>query len=87
MGIRASRRLDGLNQADLRDQVRGLVLRVLTCLLAGRAAVTAEMALRLGRFCGSGPDLWLRMQQAHDLWHARARLGAELETIPAHSVR
>lgn len=26
------------------------------------------MALRLGRFCGNGPDLWLRMQQAHDLW-------------------
>ena len=50
--------------------------------LAGRAPVTAEMALRLGRFCGDGPDLWLRMQQAHDLWHARERLGAALETIP-----
>jgi len=52
--------------------------------LAGRAPVTAEMALRLGRFCGNGPDLWLRMQQAHDLWHARERLGAELEAIPEH---
>jgi len=52
--------------------------------LAGRAPVSAEMALRLGRFCGNGPDLWLRMQQAHDLWHARERLGAELETIPEH---
>ena len=53
-------------------------------LLAGRAPVTAEMALRLGRFCGNGPDLWLRIQQAHDLWGARERLGAELETIPEH---
>jgi addiction module HigA family antidote len=53
-------------------------------LLAGRAPVNAEMALRLGRFCGNGPDLWLRMQQAHDLWRARERLGAELETIPEH---
>lgn len=53
-------------------------------LLAGSAPVTAEMALRLGRFCGNGPDLWLRMQQAHDLWHARERLGAELEAIPEH---
>lgn len=52
--------------------------------LAGRAPVTAAMALRLGRFCGNGPDLWLRMQQAHDLWHARERLGAELEMIPEH---
>ncbi len=52
--------------------------------LAGSSPVTAEMALRLGRFCGNGPDLWLRLQQSHDLWHARARLGAELETIPEH---
>ena len=52
--------------------------------LAGRAPVTAEMALRLGRFCGNGPDLWLRMQHAYDLWRARERLGAELVTIPEH---
>jgi addiction module HigA family antidote len=56
-------------------------------ILSGRSAVTSELALRLGRFCGNGPDLWLRMQQAHDLWRARERLGAELETIPAHVVR
>lgn len=53
-------------------------------ILSGRSAVTPEMALRLGRFCGNGPDLWLRMQQAHDLWHARERLGAELEKVPEH---
>jgi addiction module HigA family antidote len=53
-------------------------------ILSGRAPVTAEMALRLGRFCGNGPDLWLRMQQAHDLWRAREELGTELEAIPAH---
>jgi addiction module HigA family antidote len=51
-------------------------------ILSGRSAVTAEMALRLGRFCSNGPDLWLGMQRAHDLWHARERLGAELDQIP-----
>jgi plasmid maintenance system antidote protein VapI len=51
-------------------------------ILSGRSAVTPEMALRLGRFCGNGPDLWLGMQQAHDLWLARERLGAELDQIP-----
>jgi len=34
---------------------------------AGSAAVTPEMAVRLGKFCGNGPGLWLRMQQAYDL--------------------
>lgn len=56
-------------------------------LLAASAPVTAEMALRLGRFCGNGPDLWLRMQQAHDLWQAREQIRVELEKIPGHAVR
>ena len=51
-------------------------------ILAEKAAVTPEMALRLGRFCGSGPLLWLRMQQARDLWLVERALAAELEQIP-----
>ncbi|MBI3993810.1 MAG: HigA family addiction module antidote protein [Candidatus Lambdaproteobacteria bacterium] len=51
-------------------------------IMAGRQPVTVEMALRLGRFCGNGPALWLRMQQAYDLWHAEPRLRGELERIP-----
>lgn len=51
-------------------------------ILGGRAAVTPEMALRLGKFCGNGPGLWLRMQQAHDLWHVQRRLTRELAAIP-----
>ncbi|MFI5395565.1 MAG: HigA family addiction module antitoxin, partial [Candidatus Binatia bacterium] len=51
-------------------------------ILAGRAAITPEMAIRLGKFCGNGPGLWLRMQQAYDLWHAHRRLRAEVDRIP-----
>jgi antitoxin HigA-1 len=54
----------------------------LPCGLAGRAAITPEMAVRLGNFCGDGPALWLHMQQAHDLWHAERRLRAEGARIP-----
>lgn len=56
-------------------------------ILSGRSAVTPEMAVRLGKFCGNGPDLWLRMQQAHDLWRAQEQLRAEVEKIPGHAVR
>jgi addiction module HigA family antidote len=55
-------------------------------ILSGKAAVTPEMALRLGKFCGNGPDLWLRLQERFDLWHAeRAIAGdlAEIETAKA----
>jgi addiction module HigA family antidote len=52
--------------------------------LAGKSGISPEMAVRLGKFCGNGPGIWLRMQQTFDLWHAEKRLHYELEKIPAH---
>ncbi len=40
------------------------------------------MALRLGKFCGNGPELWLNMQRARDLWNAEREMTAELAKIP-----
>lgn len=45
------------------------------------------MALRLGKFCGNGPGLWLRMQQAYDLWDAERALKAEIAKIPTAKAR
>ncbi len=53
-------------------------------IMAGSQPVTVEMALRLGKFCGNGAALWLRMQQAHDLWVAEQRMREEIAKIPAH---
>jgi addiction module HigA family antidote len=50
-------------------------------IMAETAPITPEMALRLGKFCGNGPELWLRMQATHDLWHARRELAREIERI------
>lgn len=54
-------------------------------ILACRLAVTPQMALRLGKFCGNGPGVWLRMQQSHDLWKAERELQEELDHIPSHA--
>jgi len=51
-------------------------------ILAEESAISPEMALRLGKFCGNGPDLWIRMQEAFDLWRARRKLGQEIAKIP-----
>jgi addiction module HigA family antidote len=51
-------------------------------ILSEKASVTPEMALRLGKFCGNGPGLWLRMQQARDLWQAERDLADELDKVP-----
>jgi antitoxin HigA-1 len=50
-------------------------------LLAERKGFSPEMALRVGKLAGNGPELWLRMQQAYDLFHAQRALAAELRTI------
>lgn len=54
-------------------------------ILAGEVSITPHMAVRLGKFCGNGPGLWLRMQQAHDLWLAERAMEKELEMIPSHA--
>ena len=56
---------------------------------AGHLGITepgtgAEMALRLGKLCGNGPECWLRMQMARDLWHLERTLRADLARIPTH---
>jgi len=56
-------------------------------ILACTHPITVEMALRIGRLVGNGPDLWLRMQQNHDLWRTERGLRGELEKItPAQTV-
>ncbi len=62
----------------------GVTRQTLHRIMAEKASITPEMAARLGRFCGNGPGLWLRMQQAYELWRAERELGAELERIPVH---
>jgi len=54
-------------------------------ILAQQRSITAEMATRLGKYCGNGPELWLNMQSAHDLWRAQQALEAELAAIPTRS--
>jgi addiction module HigA family antidote len=60
----------------------GVSRQLLHGILAEQRPVTAEMALRLGKLCGDGPDIWLRMQQAHDLWGLRREMADELALIP-----
>lgn len=51
----------------------GISRIMLSRILNQRAAVTADMALRLSEALGSSPDVWLQMQTQRDLWQARQR--------------
>jgi addiction module HigA family antidote len=51
-------------------------------ILAGKAGVSADMAVRIGKLCGNGPNLWLNLQKAYDLRQAELRLKDVVATIP-----
>ena len=65
----------------------GVTRQALHHILGGTAAVTPEMAVRLGRFCGNGAELWLGMQATYDLHRARQKLRGVLHKIPRHRAR
>ncbi len=48
-------------------------------ILRGRTGITADTALRLGRWLGTGPELWLNMQKEYELRVAEASVGREIE--------
>ena len=54
----------------------GVSRQTLHAILNERQPVTPLMALKLGKLCGNGPDLWLALQARYDL----AKLGKERRT-------
>jgi antitoxin HigA-1 len=60
----------------------GVSRQSLYAILDEKQPVTAVMALRLGKLCGNGPDLWLHLQMRYDLHRAQRELGDKIKTIP-----
>jgi addiction module HigA family antidote len=54
--------------------------------LKERQPVTPVMALRLGKLCGNGPELWLNLQKRYDLHQAERELGEKIRKIPTLEV-
>ena len=46
----------------------------------GKRAITADTALRLGRFFGVSPEIWTGLQTDYELRHAKRRISNILET-------
>jgi addiction module HigA family antidote len=49
----------------------GISRVTLSRLLNGKTGVSVDMALRLSQWLGTTPEVWLRMQDAYDLWQAK----------------
>lgn len=53
----------------------------ITAILKGQRAITADTALRLGRFFGTIAGFWLNLQKDYELRTARKAIEGELETL------
>jgi len=59
----------------------GVTRQTLHRILAETHPVTPEMAVRLGKWCGNGAQLWLAMQTDYDVWKAEKRLASAVAKI------
>lgn len=67
-----------ISAAELSRQLHIPTNRI-TQILAGKRAVTADTALRLGQWFGTGPELWLNLQKAYELRLAEQEVGQEIK--------
>jgi antitoxin HigA-1 len=72
-----------LEDAGLSANAVALALRVaanrLTEILSGRRAITADTAMRLGRYFGASAQMWMNLQARYDLDTAEERLAERTE--------
>jgi len=59
----------------------GVSRRTVNQIIQGRRPVTVDMAIRIGKALGNGPELWLNLQQKVDLWDALQKYAEEYEKI------
>src|ERR1700730_15292203 len=72
-----------LEDAGLSGNAVALVLRVpanrLTEILNGRRGITADTAMRLGRYFGTSAQMWMNLQARCDLEAAEEKLAERIE--------
>lgn len=60
----------------------GVTRTSLSRVLNGKAGISAEMAVRLGKWLGTGPETWINLQARYDLWKAEQALHRRVQKIP-----
>jgi addiction module HigA family antidote len=72
-----------LDPLDMSVNSLAMALRVpatrIGAIVKGERSVTADTALRLGRFFGTSPEFWMNLQAMHDLTKTRKESGVLIE--------
>ena len=70
----------GKSKADI-AHLLGISRQSLYGIIAEKQPVTPGMALRRGKLCSNGHDLWINLQRAYDLVIAERELAGEIKNI------
>ncbi len=68
----------GLSQYRVAQDIGVPALRI-NQIVRGKRAITADTAMRLARYFGTSPDVWLRLQARYDLEVAEQAIGERIE--------
>lgn len=50
-------------------------------IIRGERSITAETAIKIGRFLNTGPEFWMNLQALHDIEEAERRHSREVKAI------
>jgi addiction module HigA family antidote len=70
----------GLSANALAAQL-GVPANRISAIVRGARGITADTALRLGKFFGQTPEFWMNLQRTYDLVVAERHIGDELKRI------
>ncbi|MCP5244225.1 HigA family addiction module antitoxin [Nitrosomonas aestuarii] len=73
----------GINAGELAKKIDVPKNRIYQ-IVNGERSVTADTALRLGKFFGTGPRIWLNLQKAYELDVASKQIGNALKDIATY---
>lgn len=71
----------GRSKAEI-ARLLGVSRQTLYAIIDEKQPITVPMALRIGKLCGNGGEIWMRLQQSYDRKLAERDLAEELEKIP-----
>ena len=71
----------GITQYRLAKDI-GVPPRRINEIVKGQRAITADTALRLGRYFGMSPEFWLNLQSLYELRLAERKAGKLIRSLP-----
>jgi antitoxin HigA-1 len=76
----------GMSANELAKALRVPTNRI-TEIIRGKRGISGDTALRLGRWFGTGPDIWMNLQKNYELRLAEQKAGESIKDLPTLTQR